>query len=583
MNKLFLLTTLLTLSSQSFGESVSKKTDKYALVSANSALETLLEIPEVKTQYDECVKEKSSAMAECVWRKVSLNGDLKKQVLEKYNKLSVKEDKQANRAPASEKTDKKEEKENEAAIAAKKLNLATNYADDPQVQALTAFYKKRLNEVLTPTATSEDAKKQINSVDHYDFIRLYESELGKTIINAFTTYCLETNTSCGEITEDEEGNKSVGSCNVPENSTKREENRKANLANLKESGTSLESGSAESNKWQYCISQVSEICSKSTDVYSRNRSCLIVDYVKSARENLIAVNAQKEFWNSEHTKNKLNIHANFNNPIVDTDKLTEITSKDVIESSKKVDEERIALMDRCLTVEIIDGKEVPKLNDAEACKSFMSTNKEENEKALVEFTLRQEAQASLLEEKLASGDATTIEAYLKQEGYNKEQITAILTNKNPVEISDMITERFKNEKAALIKEMNERVSTKTSKEEGQITEADITNLVAIKKELSSRTNDLVQSVQFNNIVSSYLTIRDENKEESEIERNVASLFAEVESMENKEESKALLEKLKEAKIEKTEKSSVTLGIKNLNDSFLRYFENQSKKKDDKKK
>lgn len=595
MNKLFLLTTLLLLSSQSFGESVSKKTDKYALVSANSALETLLEIPDVKTKYDTCQKDEElkkryeNDMAKCIWAQVSLDESLKKQVLDKYNKLSIKEDKNANRAPASE---EKTDKESEVALAAKKLNLATNYADDPQVQALTAFYKKRLDEVLTPNATSEKEKQTISSVNHASFINLYESELGKTIVNAFTSYCLETNKECGEPIYAPSSEEIIDrkTCLVPSDETKRKSNREKNLNDLKGS-SSLDLGSSDSAKWTHCIKDITTICSKGSNEdssedkgYSARRACLIVDYVKSARENLIAVNAQKDFWNSEDTKSKYQVDANFNDPMngnknATSDKLTSITAKDITESSKKADEKRMALMDRCLTTKMVDGKEEHELNDAEACKSFMNTNKEENDKALVEFTLRQEAQSALLEEKLASGDATAIETYLKQEGYTKEQITTLLTNKDPEEVKKMITERFHNEKAALIKEMNERVTKKTSQEEGQITEKDVSNLAQIKKELSTRTSDLAQSVQFNNIVSSYLSYTSkENDKVVDSGRNVASLFAEVESIEDKETVKALEKKIDEAQLKKNETSAV-LGLDNLNGILLRYFDGQTEKKE----
>jgi len=586
MNKLFLLTTLLLLSSQSFGESVSKKADKYALVSANSALETLLEIPDVKTKYDTCQKDEElkkryeNDMAKCVWAQVSLDESLKKQVLEKYNKLSIKEDKNANRAPASE---EKEEKAKDALVA-KKLNLATNYADDPQVQALTAFYKKKLDEVLTPTAKTEGEKGKLNSVDHSKFIDLYESELGKTIVNAFTSYCLETNKECGEEKIDPLTLKPTGykDCHITE--TERDVNRKRNLEELK-GNSSFEMGSDSSKKWTHCISEVSNVCATSEHKYSKQRACIIVDYVKSARENLIAVNGQKAFWNTEITRNNFNVSANFNDPSADNpnataDKLTSITAKDITTSSKKVTEDTTALMDKCL---IEDANGDHKLGDAEACKSFMNTNKEESEKALTEFQLRQEAQSALLEEKLVSGDQKAIETYLEQEGYDKTQITTILAEKDPETIRKLITQRFNNEKAALIEEMKQRVGKKTSKEEGQITEADVTNLVSIKKELSTRAEDLAQSVQFNNIVSSYLSYSSkENAKEVVNGRNVASLFAEVESIDDKNTVKAIQEKIDKAQLKKSETSAV-LGLDNLNGILLRYFNGQGEKKDDQKK
>lgn len=590
MNKLFLLTTLLLLSSQSFGESVSKKTDKYALVSANSALETLLEIPEVKTTYDECVKEKSDNMADCVWAKVSKKPDLKKQVLDKYNKLSIKEDKNTTRNPASE--EKTEEKQ--SSLSAKKFNLATNYADDPQVQALTAFYKKKLDEVLSPSKTPEiNGKKSIAAVDHVMFTTLYESELGNTIINAFTSYCLETNLDCGKEVYDEKTNETViGSCELPEKEEDRTSNRKANLTYLKSSSTSF-SDEKEKNKWTYCLTKVTDICTESSSKYSQKRACLIVDYVKSARESLAAVQGQKEFWKENAKKGTISASSNFHVIDESTDKkananyLTTITAKDIADVSKKVDEEKTALMDKCL----IGDEKDPQLGDREACKSFINTNKEESEKALVEFSLRQSAQEELLTEKLNSTeDKDSVKKYLLDEGYSEAEATALLAEGDPEELKKLINQRFKNEKAALIQEMKDRVTKQTTQEEGQITDKDISTLSKIKNELKSRTEDLVQSVQFNNIVSSYLDFTAYNSQGQVIKggggRNIASLFAEVESMENDENTKELAKSLQE-KIDKAQlkapKTSITLGLENLNKNFLKYFSFQSEKKEKKDK
>lgn len=593
MNKLLLLSTLLSISTYALGESVSKKSasssPKYGQVTANQALETLLEIPDVKTKYDECVNEKSTDMGTCVWKKVSLDVDLKKQVQEKYNKLSIKENKEsANRAPAAEET--KEEKK--SSIAAKKINLSNNYADDPQVKALTAFYKKKLDEVLTPEKTPDvNGKASVATVDHKLFTELYESELGRTIVNAFTQYCLETDAKCGTDYE-ENGEWKKYSCELPETTTAREENRKANLSSLKASTTSF-SNPEEASKWQYCITNVSDICANKSG-YSQQRACLIVDYVKSARESLLVVGEQNKFWNENAEKGSISSATNFHvidkesNKKATTDYLATITANDVTEVSKKVDEDRMALIDQCFT-EGKDG-EKDKINDAEACKAFLNTNKEDSEKALAEFTLRQSLQADLIKERLESSeDKESLKQYLLNEGYTEAQAAALIAENDPKMLVDKINTRFKNEKEALIKEMKERVGSKTSAEEGKVTEADLDNLKTIKKELSSRTSDLAQSVQFNNIVSSYLdfTAYKNGKIDKESSgRNVASLFAEVESMQkdekNKDTAKILQEKIDEAQL-KEPKSSITLSMENLNSKFLSYFGSQKNPKKEKEK
>jgi len=62
---------------------------------------------------------------------------------------------------------------------------------DPAVQALSKVFEKKLQEALLGDEAAQKDTKHVAIVDHAKFIELYKTELGKTVINAFTSYCME--------------------------------------------------------------------------------------------------------------------------------------------------------------------------------------------------------------------------------------------------------------------------------------------------------------------------------------------------------------------------------------------------------
>ncbi len=544
-----------------------KKSDVYGDVVVNDSLKKILSIDGVTPIYEDCKKRHqkfSDKIPQCIWDEVVKKPDMKKAVQAAYAeeiKTGMTKVDSKGRTPATEKTDDK------IRLTDREKNVAINYESDPAVAALSKFYGDKLDQILDPEKglTSEERKNGvILSVDHRKFADLYKSELGKTIINAFTSYCMETDPSTCCKKDDQDCAKNEIRCTIDADPDKAKAHKISNLESLKKGQVELKSGTAESFKWSRCIMDVPDVCeSKKSNDISKQRACLIVDYVKAARKNIMIVDDQKKFYDElAKTQGRSGIAQNIK-IITDENKATadailEMTAKDVKDTLKDSTAASEKEMDGCF------DKKTNQIVNAEVCKKFLNTNTDANEAALAEFGMRQLAQEETLKEELKSSNARVAD-YLKEEGYSDQEIQKITQNKQSIEdIKKQITERFAAEKKAIIQEMSEKIQGKTSSANGKIDAADTSKLEKIRSEISGRSSDLANLVQFNNIVSSYLNIDNGGK----MERNTASLFAEVRSM-DKTEAQGLQNKIKDADL-KDKKSTADLNVDTINNAFLNY-------------
>ncbi len=587
--KTYLIITLLIMNAITMAEdSAPKKNDVSGGIVINDSLQKLMDIEGVEAIYKDCQKryavESESQTSEtfnCLWKGVKANASLKKKVQEVYAQ-ELKGEKTApveGRAPAST---------SQLSLTGRKASIATDYESDPAVAALSEYYGKKLDVILNPDValTAEEKKKNtILSVDHRQFIDLYKSELGKTIISAFTSFCLDTKPeSCAcsvaeqkVCAEDKEKcTCAASSCLISSDETERKKDREANLKSLKIAD--LKSNSSDGIKWNMCIGSVSKSCipEPSTELAETSkRACIIMDYVKSARKNIMVADTQKTFYDDISSVQTANIASNMK-AITDlkktsSDALLEMSSTDVKTAMDKPMKSKIKDLEGCYK----DGVIV----NAKACEKYLSVNKDENDQALAELGMRQIAQESILEDELASSDQK-VRDYLKEEGFSKQEIETMTADKKSIEqVKKEILDRYANQKAAIIKEMAERIASKTSATDGKIenTESNLTKLEKVKKEMESRSSDLQNLVYFNNVVSSYLEISDGKGNNS---RNTASLFAEANSLEE-DQAKLMKNQIKEASLkdQKGSANTTNLEVQTINDAFLDYSVD---KKDNKK-
>lgn len=552
-------------------------------VTEDSTLKKLLSVPGVDLKYKDCQKRFPTSLEEipgCVWEEVSKDPDQRKKVQELYaqeSKASATID-SPSRTPSSEATTDQKSVLS-SGLTSRKVNIGIDYKSDPATKVLSDFFGKKLEEVLR--GSEQDRKdKKIMAIDQSKFVDLYKSELGKSIVNAFTSYCMDTPKSCRSKDATEK-------CLFDEDSAKT--NRNKNIKELRETATF---SSEEGAEWERCIRAVPEICydeniasSKDKDkVYSNTKACLIMDFVKASRKNIIAAEEQEKFYRDLQDKSAQGIAINAQNiKVIDekdlaSDKLTQLNSADISKDFKDSNDKTTSVSK---TLEATEKEAVEcekKLGNDENCKKFLSTNTEKNTEAITAFGIGRMAQEDDLKERLNKDE--NVATYLKEEGYDDGQIKEMLKKENIDDVKKKITERFKNENAAIIKEMAERVANKTSTKDGTIDNNDDSKMKGIREELASRNDDLKDLIHFNNIVSSYLTITPEKKDDKdnkgkpgEASRNTASLHAEVGSMDAKE-AKDLKARIDSNKDLKENQNSTSLGISTIN-TILNYIKPKS--------
>lgn len=573
---LFIFSSALLAGEKGLEKSPEKNEVKGGIV-INESLQKLMDIDGVQPIYETCKKNVSPSLGEnarsdkilqCLWTGVSANADLKKKVQTAYSdelKVDKTADPKTGRSPASTKSN----------LTGRSTSVATDYESDPAVLGLSKFYGEKLDEILDPdkALTKEENKKgMILTTNHRQFIDLYKSELGKTIINAFTSYCLDT--------DPETCTSANPACTLDDSESKRTEHRKKNIESL--ATANLAGDSDDSKKWRTCISSVPKSCmnakSNSTGTQSETvkRSCLIMDYVESARKNIIAADDQKKFYDDLAVSNQYNIVSNSkeaDSKKVSTDAILEMSSKDVEVALKEPLAQDKAEFESCFKDDVVVN--------VKACEKYLNTNKEANEMAIAELGMRQLAQEGALEEALNSSDSK-VRDYLKEEGYSPEDIKNMTADKASIEtVKNEIMERYKNQKSAIIAEMTAKINGKTSSTDGKIdVKTDVNKLKAIRNELASRSADLSNLVKFNNIVSSYLEVSKEGSKTND--RNTASLFGEVADMNAADKKNAELQ-LKNAKLKENKSSDgssmTNLDVKTINNEFLNY--SNQKKADEK--
>lgn len=551
-------------------ESIKPKASKEQYGAVNVAeddvLKKLLSVQGVDGLYKTCKTNHSvdlDKIPSCIWE--GLSDDQKKQVKEVYaqEETAQKNKNKGNgRSIASEPTSDAFKTN----MTGRKLTVGIDYSTDPSVKALSDFFGKKLEEVLQGS-TKDPNDKSIKTVDQSKFIELYTSELGKSIINSFTSYCMEADPSCRT---------SSSLCLSSSTERTRNDYIKANLQAVNSAKFSKDEG----DPWLKCIKDVTTVCyekSSSTDAdekYSNQKACLIVDFVKAARKNLLAADEQKKFYDSlkgTGTGIASNMQVVDNQKNATADKLTEITSADIDKDFKGKNNktENIAQANEQTIKEIDECTKGQGITDETKCKKFLDTNTDQNTAAVTDFGLRQMAKSDELDEKLK--DDKNVESYLKEEGFNGDQIAEMMKKDKIDEVKAEIKKRFASEKQAVIREMADRIKSKTSTEEGKITKDDTGKIGDIKKELSTRNEDFKNLIHFNNIVSSYLTIQDGKDDDpnKKITRNTASLMAEVNSMTG-EEAKTMKENVQKNKELDGHENTAALDVKTINENFLNY-------------
>jgi len=491
-----------------------KKTD--------DTFEKMLSVPEIKAQYDKCknkFKDNSkdlSDISNCVWK--GLDPDTQKKVTQFYEEESKGKNKPV---PAGENKPKNNE---DTGLGFRSANIKLDYQNSEGYKKLSDILGKKLREALYGDEEKLKQERKIASVDHKSFNDIYRSQLSKTIIDAFASYCLEVNLEdmdnanpscltekkCKEISSAKEKESCEKDCQYfSYDEDKAEENRIKNLKRVENGDFNIENSS-----YGLCIKSVGMACKYG----KQDKACVLTDYVTSSKRNLmLAEKIDKDFYGKLNNGVQMAIKNQADQKDYNAFKAITVTSNE-IESAYKDENKKLA-------DEANDCANSPD----KKCEKFLSTDTENNRDSVVEYALRQHALEAKLDESLSSIDG--VKKFLKSQGLSDSEIEKKLSGNVDLEkIKEDIKMRFVNERESIVKELSKKVMGNTSEKDGNIDQADSYKLSSIKQELSSKTDRFKDLTRFNNIVGAYLSTK--NEDGSDGGRNTASLFEEINSGKN---------------------------------------------------
>ena len=492
----------------------------YLLTSVSTAglRERLMEDVDVKKAFDYCEKQHQDSLDQCIWDQLS--DDKKKKLKEFFSKNEKNRFESVDVIP-----DKKKE------------------TMDPAFNKLQEYLYQRLEEALY----GDVQKKVKRVVDRVVFIKLYKAHLGKDIIRTLSSYCIETDSSCMGQKDD---------CTYMIRKEDRERNKARNIKKLQEFTFDRKKSDA-AIYWERCITEIQNICYKSKGMewdYSKRRACAVVEHIKATRQNLILSSKIEKGY--ENIKKGISFESNAEvytgrNGQKSIEELTSITSNELINTSG-FKEETEKLMKKI--------QEQCKKPDSKECSQHFPSDEKEDKEVIDEYRIRTLA----LKKTLENMDKDDIRQYLREEGYEENQIRKMLLDseeKIKEEINQRYSEMRKEIMAGLQDEMK-KSSDQTNEEKA----------IDIYRELSNRGESFKQLIHYNNIVSGYLKFKSDDS--SQEGRGLWLIRRELENSayddEDFKERKATLLKSISDQGYQMEEENLLLDIEEINQNLLYY-------------
>lgn len=605
-----------------FASSTKKESESFNNVTAlneDSHLQNLINTDaELKTHYSSCLQT-GGDWTSCLWEKVKNNSTLKKKVQtaaeeDRKNASIIKvsddknnSEKNQGRSPASS------DKKNVNNIVAKDNTVKIDTAKDPFIIKLQENIEKQLDTIFTttPSETFKDSNGQVINqaasrtflaTDHSKFASLYNTHLSNSIVQSMSTFCSEA-----------EYNKDEKKFYIYASAEKRKESLKKNIAFLKDAKLSpappeykkycvdestinstecakynpCESSSKyydeTSCRFNGCIPVVSKLCynvdthtprdgieSEDRD-YTKVRACEVMEFVKSARATIMALDNQEKFY-KEHTEknaNGINLkglkqfqsEGEISRNSQDIVTITSNIAKQADEASKE-DIEGIKCLDN-------DGN----ITNQSACDKLVIANKEKASSAVAELNLRRQLQLEKIKE-LTTVDQ--LKEFLMAEGETKESADAYIekiSKENPGDrsieeiLQEKIISKYKAETEAIVQGLAKKISdqsidTKDNKDQKA------EKYKKIQDELKAKGARYTNMLHFGNIVSAYLTLTDSKTGKSSANAN--QLYRELASRKDLADVQNIEENAQKAGLSasKEDTSATTLDIKLINDEIL---------------
>ena len=394
-------------------------------------------------------------------------------------------------------------------------------AERKALDGLRKHFKKKLSEAIR--AGFDDGKPVfINPKTIYD---LYEQRVGKSVIEATTSFCFEAELVEGEKYKIEEHDR--------QKRRKVRENRLQALQ-VPSNGAGGEQVVAAFKPWSECIVSIAPACfkegeeAKAADPYTRKRSCEVVNYLQAMKKALKATKEIKKALSESIAKASfdldINVYSGGGHPGgVGTNEATTITSRDIAQSQYQQEADALReQLEECkkngsgksLECEnVLVGQEEGRQAQDEAAAIALAT-KAKREK-MEEFIEEAQNVDGLIDEELKK-------IGIDEEG--KEEYLEKLGIEEPKDILKKLTlDRYDAERETLVTSLQERLDKRIKKTEEEGANQGITTL---GEELAANVEEYKQLLHFNNVVSSFLDVKSADGQSF---RNTSALVLELEN------------------------------------------------------
>ncbi|POB14007.1 MULTISPECIES: hypothetical protein [unclassified Halobacteriovorax] len=575
------LKTLFILTSLSFSAVAKNSNDNQearylqVLTSQNPMFESAMSVPGVKDMYSECYRQESEKtsfngveVGNCLWGKIQADEGTLKQINKLVEKQSGKD-----------------------GSGRYRTTMDTAKGTSKGLETLKQFLIEKLEKALYGEFDSKTGQYD-KIASQKTFFELYKTQLGKNIISAATSYCIES--------------KNYGYPLISEDESVREKVKNENLVGLNETIIRTDPNTGEqkqvlksASNWEACIGNINAVCyagaaggefkvfnsdpnntqgekkivradiintcakhvsGKDSDEkvdkcdslvrYSYPRACNVIQYIELARQSITTTDGiAKKFEKLQGTDSLSNVKMYDSREKSDEsiDALTTISSGEAMDAVAKGQKEEIAAMEECYK----DGKIV----DAEACKNFLSSNREEQYSLLGELKVQEEVTLQRLKD--IEDNPEEVAKLLIEEGYTEDEAKNLATVQG---VKDQIAKRYEAKKDAILQSLSDEIKKHTTKGDEFSEIEDLETIAALAEKTQKKAENFSKLVHFNNIVSSYLEIRsgDENED---TQRNTRALAMEMKNSILSEENR---EKYKEMGVDL---GSIGYSADDLNEKF----------------
>lgn len=467
---------------------------------------------------------------------------------------------------------------------------------DNSVPAIKDYFDERLEKALygeVQGGKENGGLKKITKqkfVDHSTFLDLYESQIGKSTLHKISEFCLmhdfniSDNTCVTDVKEKKEVN--IAKCYTPKD--------KIDLTRKKvEEMMKSDKKDKLRDKWQLCAMGITLMCREYGNAITKGESavdikaedfkrekgesnisfdsdadmnkkkikmarhaCNLVKHMKEHRKVTLEITEQRKEYNDLKHKKGVSVGSTFKSAY---------NSKSA--NSKSIDELTTIASD------VIAGQydDTQDKSDAEACaqngaesdeckKFFKTVEDQDQEKLILDYELKAMAQVKQYNDSIKDLDQAKLKEQLEKDG--DQALLKELENKTPEEIKEIMYQRYKAERMAIVNDLWKRVQEKEVVQEDTNAADKIAN---IKEEIDTKKERIRGLYHYSNIVTSYLTFEGSDK------TNTVGFAAEQENFEEDEnEANQYFQDLQPTDMDasnsgKNQTTSVNLGFI---DSFL---------------